>query len=291
MINWSDFLIESIARRTCILYLGSGISSNSKNDAGKSPKIWRDFLTLGKKKFCNTSEEKKLIQNRINSSDYLFVCELLRQIGGRDAFNDLLKEEFQKPQFNVADIHKNIFKLDSRIVVTPNFDKIYDTYALSETKGSLVIKKYYDAGIVDCIRKTERLILKIHGSIDDPNNLIFSQVDYAIARNKHQEFYQLLNSLLLTQTFLFLGAGLNDPDIKLLLENYSFQYPKSRKHYFVFPKGKLSDMEIEIYSETLGLEFILYDPKNNHEELSISVADLVSKVEDRRNTMGRTQKW
>lgn len=30
MINWPEALVEAIARRRCVLFLGSGISANSK---------------------------------------------------------------------------------------------------------------------------------------------------------------------------------------------------------------------------------------------------------------------
>lgn len=85
--------------------------------------------------------------------------------------------------------------------------------------------------------------------------MIFSQFDYAEARTKYSSFYQLLNALLLTHTFVFIGAGLNDPDIKLLLENYAFQYKTSRKHYFLIPKKQLNKEELEIYEDILNINF------------------------------------
>lgn len=119
----------------------------------------------------------------------------------------------------------------------------------------------------------EHFVLKIHGSIDNPDKLIFRQADYAQAHNNYSYFYQILNALLLTQTFLFLEAGLNDPDIKLLLENYVFQYPMSRKHTFVIPDNQMSMDERMVYSETFGLDFLLYDSKDNHRELTDSIKD------------------
>ena len=45
MINWPKELITDIARRKCVLYIGSGISSSSKNKEGKSPATWHGFLS------------------------------------------------------------------------------------------------------------------------------------------------------------------------------------------------------------------------------------------------------
>ena len=45
MIDWPEYLIEAIARRKSVLFLGSGISANSCNDAGKHPLTWEAFLS------------------------------------------------------------------------------------------------------------------------------------------------------------------------------------------------------------------------------------------------------
>lgn len=43
MIPWPDELVEDIAKRKCVLYLGSGISANSQNDEGRHPATWKSF--------------------------------------------------------------------------------------------------------------------------------------------------------------------------------------------------------------------------------------------------------
>lgn len=44
MIDWPEALVEAIARRRCVLFLGSGISANSQNSSGKRPATWEKFL-------------------------------------------------------------------------------------------------------------------------------------------------------------------------------------------------------------------------------------------------------
>lgn len=43
MIDWPEALVEAIARRRCVLFLGSGISANSKNSSGKQPATGKSF--------------------------------------------------------------------------------------------------------------------------------------------------------------------------------------------------------------------------------------------------------
>ena len=37
MIEWPENLVDIIARRQCVLFLGSGVSANSSNEEGKHP--------------------------------------------------------------------------------------------------------------------------------------------------------------------------------------------------------------------------------------------------------------
>ena len=39
-ISWPNSLINDIARRRCVIFLGSGISRNSVNATGLHPKTW-----------------------------------------------------------------------------------------------------------------------------------------------------------------------------------------------------------------------------------------------------------
>jgi hypothetical protein len=289
MIAWTNDIIEDIARRRCVLVLGAGVSKNSTNNVGNRPKDWKEFLenTIP----LITSKVKTEIKKQISSGDFLTACELIKKDLGVNGFNDLLRNEFITPQFNDAEIHKHIFELDSRIVITPNFDKIYDTYATTATRGSITIKKFYDNDIADCIRRPERLIIKIHGSADAPNNLIFTRKDYSEARIKHRDFYHLIDALSVTNTFIFIGCGTNDPDIRLILEDYSFKYSHNREHYIIMPKKSVHSKVQEIFEDTMSLKSILYDSKNNHEELTKSLEDLVIKVEAKRDELANTKNW
>lgn len=291
MITWPNTLIEDIARRNCVIFLGSGISCNSTNAEGEKPKSWRALLEYGANTHLYNNNLKDQINRKVSEGDYLLACEMLKRGMGDEHFSDYLKNEYLDKQFDAADIHKTIFELDSRIVISPNVDEIYETYVRSQTKGSTIVKTYKDEDIADVIRTGSFLIIKSHGNISNAREVIFTAKDYAQIRNKYREFYDVVNSLILTQTFLFLGAGLNDPDIKLLMENYSFRYKYSRKHHFVIPIDSLSSEEESIYSDLLNMNFLKYDRADEHKELKDSLVELVAKVSAKRNELSGKQNW
>jgi hypothetical protein len=121
--------------------------------------------------------------------------------------------------------------------------------------------------------------------------MIFTRAEYAAARTHHAEFYSILDALLVTNTFLFLGCGVNDPDIRLVLENYTYRFRNTRRHFMTIPIDSLSVHEIESIQNSMNLTFLLYKAKSNHRELVDSIRELLSQVEDERQRLAKSFDW
>ncbi|HBZ4249771.1 hypothetical protein A3N56_14135 [Klebsiella aerogenes] len=288
MIKWPEDIITNIARRKSIIYLGSGVSRNSKNEAGRRPKTW---FTLLKDMLDETAAPKAHINKLLKENDYLTACEILKKKLGLAKFVALLRDEYLTPEYDPADIHKHIFALDSRIVISPNFDKIYDTYASTQTRGSTLIKNHYDDDLLSAVKENGRLIIKAHGTIDTPEKLIFTRKEYAEARSKHSGFYEILQALAITHNFVFIGCGVNDPDIRLLLEDTFFKHGSYKSHFFILAKGSIHNDQIDIIENTMNSKIITYSSNNNHEELTKSLEELVSLVNTERDNLKITGNW
>ncbi|ASS62718.1 MULTISPECIES: SIR2 family protein [Bacillus] len=288
MISWPLPLVKDIARRKSVLFLGSGISRNSINAQGKRPPTWEEFLRIASD---NISENTEHINTFIAEKDYLTACEIIYYKLSSHGFNEIAKDSFMRPGFEKHRIHEAIFKLDSRIVATPNVDKIYDTFANQESNGTISVKNYYDDDLADKLRSEDRIIIKIHGTIDFPNQMIFTRKQYTEARYNNSTFYKLLDALALTHTFIFLGCGLNDPDIRLILENYAHVYPNSRPHYMVTASDNVTEDLVRSTRENANLEIISYDSTNNHIELCRSLESLVVLVEEERDKVASARIW
>jgi hypothetical protein len=287
VIKWTPELVSDIARRRSVVFLGSGISRNSINAAGKSPKTWREFLLDAAKQAGSPRHVARLLKD----GDLLTACEVIKQGLGRDKFNTLLIEEFLSPKYQPATVHETIFKLDSRIVATPNFDKIYETYANHKASGSIRVKHHYDDDVAEAVRRNDRLILKVHGSVDTPNQMIFTRAEYAEARNRHRTFYTVLEALALTHTFVFLGCGVSDPDIRLLLEDIFFRFKHARPHVFVLPLKAVHPDVVKIIEGTMNVNIVTYNPKGKHAELGASLDELVTLVEAERIALQKSMNW
>jgi hypothetical protein len=270
--------------------LGAGVSKNAQNARGEHPKDWKEFL-LYLAELIPIQGHKDEVMLCVNDGDLLTACELIRKQLPPDEFKTALLREFTDKAFQPAEIHDNLTRVDSRFVLTTNFDKLYETSANQIQKGTVLVKIYYDRDVADAFRRSQRVVLKVHGTIDSVDRTIFTRSQYAIARRDYAHFYQLLRALFVTHTHVFLGASLRDPDIQILLEDHAFWFAGSRPHFIVMPRDSARAGALSVMEETMNLRALVYDPTDNHRELAESIAALVPLVEAAREDLAVTANW
>ncbi len=194
MISWPDQVVDAVARRRCVLILGAGVSAGAAADAGIRPPTWSEFLAEGIKKL---NPQPAFIKRAIKEKSYLEACQYIKSSLGEE-WTALLKKKVLDPLYKPSALHKALFDLDVRTTISLNFDSIYDKYATGLTEGTFIVKKYDDSDIRQVVAGPDRYLIKMHGSMDAPSKMIFTAKDYANARTKHREFYELVQSLLHT---------------------------------------------------------------------------------------------
>ncbi len=263
---------------------------NSQNAKGERPKDWKQYLFHLASKI-NDLTQRAEVEDCINEGELLTACELARDYLKQDVFKTVLLSEFSDKAFKPSRIHDDLTEVDSRFVLTTNFDKLYENRANEIQHNTVLVKNYYDDDVADVFRRSQRVVLKIHGTIDSPDKTIFTRSQYAQARKRYTYFYQLLRSLFITHTFVFLGASLRDPDIQMLLEDHAYRFAGARPHFIVMPKHSARPGVISVMEKSMNLRSLLYDPTNSHQELADSVKELVVLVNDARDELTRTLDW
>ncbi len=291
MISWSEDIINDIAKRQSVLYLGSGVSANSVSSMGKHPATWNRFLqNIVNKPEC--AGVKSIVDRLLTKEDYLTACEIVVETIGEHRFGEEAANEFRRPGYMPHEMHEVIFSLDSRIVITPNIDKIYEQYANAASLGTVVTKTFYDDDVAKYLRTPDYLIIKAHGSVDATDHIIFTHKQYANARYEYASFYKILDALMLTHTFIFIGCGITDPDIQLVLESYNFNFPKCRPHYFITAHNNFPSPIINSLKKNRNIEIITYDNTSaDHSELLKCLKDLKDEVEIKREELSKTASW
>lgn len=278
---WPENLIEELAYRRCLIFLGSGISAMSKNDDGESPDTWGEFLHNIKSKMKNpTSEDTEFVEEMLEKQNYLLALQAISDLCDSGEYSNYLKKQYLRGGYKYSKVHELIKDLDSKIVVTTNFDKIYES--LCHEPEYITFDYTMTRSIIGSIKAPENIIIKAHGSIDDTEKLIFTAKQYYAAQEQYPEFYHLLTALFLTHTVIFLGYSLNDPDINLLLQFIHNTANTSCPHYMIDKKGNKPHI-IRHWKETYNISLLEYgDDYSQLEESLEALRDSVLQLRDER---------
>ena len=177
-------------------------------------------------------------------------------------------------------MHVLITDLDSKIVVTTNFDKLYEGLC---HEPEYITFDYTDTrSIIGSIKAPENIIIKAHGSIDDTEKLIFTAKQYYQAQEQYPEFYHLMTALFLTHTVVFLGYSLNDPDINLLLQFLHNTANSSCPHYMIDKRGNKPQL-VKHWKDTYNVSLLEYGDDYSCLEKSLEeLRDLVYNLREER---------
>jgi hypothetical protein len=135
------------------------------------------------------------------------------------------------------------------------------------------------------------LLIKSHGSANDPDDLIFTAEDYSRARTKYSLFYDIVRSLALTHTFVFIGCGVDDPDLRMLFEDIQFTYGRSPTHFMTIPSGEVAPEVLKELGTVMCVKHLIYSSEGGHVELTESLAALAQSVEQRREMLSKGRSW
>ncbi|MDR5170584.1 SIR2 family protein [Methylobacillus flagellatus] len=280
-------LIHDLAQRKVVLFLGAGVSASAITNTGVKFKQWKEFLLHGAN-LTENQEKIELINKLLNNNDYLFASELLKTWHG-DEWNQILENEF-KQLAQPSNLHHEIINLDQRIILTTNFDSLLEESwdkifvgAKSKTHHPKVIN-VIDENSFKLFRDDKDYIIKIHGDVSNIPGIVFDTSSYHKNSYGNTYYTELLNSLLLTHTFLFIGFSMADPAIALIIEKYAHRFPASRPHY-IFTTSEITNEEKDLWKKLRKLYIIKYSSENNHQELIDGLNNLNKSVIKRKSEL------
>lgn len=278
MIRWPDPLIREIARRRVVFFLGAGVSASSVDVNGNRPKDWKGFLKEASE--LPSIESKDEITKLIDEKKYLLALQAIFDETDTSEYNSFLDTNFNNPGFIPSRLHEIIYALDSNIVITTNFDKIYEKYCESTSHEGYKVVTYDSQDLGDLIRSDVRVIIKAHGTINNIQKMIFTKSQYHQAKKEYAGFYELIKAILLTHTCIFIGVGLDDPDILLLLEDVKITSSSTLSHYSLVLQNEYSKFAINDWKKTYNIRALEYAPE--HSNLVQDLENLLERVEAQR---------
>lgn len=259
--RWSDHLIDRIASGDFVLMVGAGISRSCVNSKGDHPPSWTELLEKMAKSFLST-RTRRLAREALQHSDYLAAAELIRsevRKAGRD--HDYLRlitdatdgGSKAEDQFQPSSLHDTLMRLNPTVIVTTNYDRILER----ASKSGYNIHSFESQTLGSDLRQGSPVLVKIHGTVDKPPDVILTRSDYSRLRRDGARALATLQALFLTKPALFVGYGFSDPDIHLVLENVLGATDDPTSHYLL-TSSSIPDHVRSVYRYAYGTSVIGY---------------------------------
>lgn len=265
--NIPEELIVLFKARRASLFVGAGLSK------GVGLPDWytllEELIQRVEKVIPGTKEYANECRQIAKQGNFLTVAQELRERLGKDEFNKYIRERFvdQRPEPN--DVFKIIVGLPYNYIITTNYDYlIEDAFAFVHRKNAKKYTYQQAQAMADNIWNGYNFILKAHGDADEPDKIILTDKDYRNIINAEIGYKSILQVLFTTNSLLFLGSSLADPELNLLLSFLKHAYHDGGpKHFALIDETKISGIIAERWRKDYGINIITYNPDENHKQV------------------------
>ena len=169
-----------------------------------------------------------------------------------EEYYTFVKEQLHSSSISPNIIHREMLNLNPVSFITTNYDTLLEDAAIQHCQSFKVVSRDEDVSTIF----GDRFILKLHGDFKY-NNFVLKEEDYLNYSDNFKLIETLAKSIFSTNTVVFIGYGLNDYNIKLIL-NWTKTLLKGsfREPIFLYVGDQaLTDAEI-IYHQSKGLAVI-----------------------------------
>jgi hypothetical protein len=242
-----------------------------------------------KERTLTNADDKALVEEFVSQKKYLDAAEVIREKGVSPEYNAVINEIFISSKLKPSTSHELLVNISPKIFCTTNYDTLIEG-ALIETSGNDSFTQYEHTreGLINAIRSPSAILIKIHGCAKHPTDTILSRSDYFQLRKKHRSFFELVSSLYKINTVLFIGCGIEDPDINLILENNNIETDSATPSYAMVGSKSYAARIKDTIKSQYNIELITYDQatEDDHSKFEEVVRELSEKVELFRTKYG-----
>ena len=170
----------------------------------------------------------------------------------KDYYYKFVEEQLHSIDLAPNPIHKEMFNLNPVSFITTNFDTLLENAAAQYCQSFKVVACDDDVPSIF----GDRVILKIHGDFKN-HNFVLKEEDYLNYSENYKMTETLLKSIFSTNTVVFIGYGLNDYNIKLILNwTKSLLKDSFRSPIFIYTDDQVLTREDLLYQESKGLTVV-----------------------------------
>lgn len=268
----------------CVLFVGAGISARVTRSDGTRVPGWNEFvcqlITFAYNRDYFNEQEKTDLLNMVNSNKSISVAQII--------IDELKESEFQaflSSQFHGLEptdpIYPLICKMKFRAIATTNYDTLiedaFQRYALQK------IPTWTQCDISENLLQIENsFLLKLHGTYERQSTVVLGLQGYMICIHKNHLLQELIESLLIANTFLFIGYSMTDPDMNDFIDYLNtICSGNNRSHYIAIEKGKVSSLERKYLRKHKNVNVLEYENKTGAHE---GIIDLLEELKKKKSS-------
>lgn len=253
---------EAALQDKLVIFIGAGVSKNS------GLKLWQEFVRDIDKEL-HYSEDA---ENKTYSSEELLKIPqfLYDKDENHQNYNCKIINEYGKQIKESNIIVDTLLKLKPKHIITTNFDRIIES---SITKSQLLDRpingdtsRYTmivkDSDLINA--KRNRFFIKMHGDVDNLEHLVLKEEDYLQYSTSHCFIETFIKTLFINHTFLFIGYGIGDYNLKLIMSwvdriiNTQNCEVERTQHYFINPENNFVNNFEKAYMKKRNINILEY---------------------------------
>ncbi|MCP3902224.1 MAG: hypothetical protein GY715_01200, partial [Planctomycetes bacterium] len=209
-------LAQKLDQKRLAIFVGAGMSHLAADTSGRRLPLWK-ALAKSVAADCHFIEADAF-ENPLE----LFDAIAYSSPAGREGLEDAVRLRLDDSAFRLSPAHEALARLPFHAVITTNYDRLLER--LFPDRTPVVREDDHDS--------VDRWLVKLHGSIDDPDGIhTLTQGDYRDWAQHHPAAFRFLRKLLIERTVLFVGYSLSDPHFDALLGQISSATDRRAKAY------------------------------------------------------------
>ena len=191
-------------------------------------------------------------------------------------FQKFLSEMFYEVKPNDA-IYPLICQMQFRALITTNFDTLLED--AFQMFSSHKIKSWTQQEVRENLAQIdEQFLLKLHGTYERQGTVVLGLQGYLKNIYENDMVVKIMETLLISNSFLFIGYGLNDPDFNSLMDHINvISKNNNRMHYLAIDKGKISVLEKKYLKKHKNITVLEYDNVTGMHEGLMDILDELKK--------------
>ena len=235
-------ILNASQNNALTFFVGAGVSTLSKAPT------WKELINAICDKLGRAQKEE------YSSDEYLQIPQMFYYSLGenKEEYYKFVKEQLHCSSLTPNIIHREMLNLNPASFITTNYDTLLEDAAVQYCQSFKVVSQDEDVPTIF----GDRFILKLHGDFKH-NNFVLKEEDYLNYSENFKLIETLVKSIFSTNTVVFIGYGLNDYNIKLIL-NWTKTLLKGSfiEPIFIYTGDRVLTAEEIVYQQSKGLAVI-----------------------------------